>query len=114
MALAVLAIVGASSGPQVALFASCTTFCIFAINAGLYLYSPSCTPPATAPRAPPSAACGTASASSSAPSWSAASSRPAGSLRLVFAQLAVVAAVGAVIAFFAVETKGKTLEELNS
>lgn len=37
-----------------------------------------------------------------------------GSLRLVFAQLAVVAAVGALIAFFAVETKGKTLEELNS
>lgn len=37
-----------------------------------------------------------------------------GSLGLVFAQLAVVAAVGAAIAWFAVETKGRTLEELNS
>ncbi|WP_230535160.1 MFS transporter [Streptomyces sp. OUCMDZ-3434] len=37
-----------------------------------------------------------------------------GSLRLVFARLAVVAAVGALIAFFAVETTGRALEELNS
>lgn len=37
-----------------------------------------------------------------------------GGLALVFAQLAVVATVGAVIAWFAVETKGRTLEELNA
>ena len=37
-----------------------------------------------------------------------------GSLALVFTQLACVAAAGAVIALFAVETKGRTLEELNS
>ncbi|MFJ4942038.1 MFS transporter [Streptomyces albidoflavus] len=37
-----------------------------------------------------------------------------GSLRLVFARLAVVAAVGALIAFFAVETTGRPLEEHNS
>lgn len=33
---------------------------------------------------------------------------------MVFAQLGCMAVVGAVIALFAVETKGKTLEELNS
>ncbi|WP_274910665.1 hypothetical protein [Streptomyces sp. WZ-12] len=37
-----------------------------------------------------------------------------GGLAVVFAQLAGVAAVGAVIALFAVETKGRTLEDLNS
>ncbi|GAA2654269.1 hypothetical protein [Streptomyces lunalinharesii] len=37
-----------------------------------------------------------------------------GGLTLIFAQLACLAAVGAVIALFAVETKGRTLAQLNS
>lgn len=40
--------------------------------------------------------------------------RLGGSLTMVFAQLGCMAVVGAVIALFAVETKGRTLEELNS
>lgn len=62
LSLAVLALAGATSGGQVALFASGTTFFLYAINAGLYLYSPSCTPPPTGPGARRSAACGTGSA----------------------------------------------------
>lgn len=72
--LGVLALAGATSGGQVALFASCTTFFLYAINAGLYLYSPSCTRPPTGPGARRSAASGTGSASSSARSPSARSS----------------------------------------
>ncbi|MFE6717729.1 MFS transporter [Streptomyces albidoflavus] len=114
VALAVLAIVGASSGPQVALFASCTTFCIFAINAGLYLYSPELYP--TRNRAKGAAFGGLWNRLGViiGPIVVGGIIAAGGSLRLVFAQLAVVAAVGAVIAFFAIETKGKTLEELNS
>lgn len=37
-----------------------------------------------------------------------------GSLAMVFTRLGCVAVAGAVVAWFAVETKGRTLEELNS
>ncbi|MFF0627421.1 MFS transporter [Streptomyces sp. NPDC004296] len=114
LALATLALAGAVSGGQVAVFASGTTFFVYAINAGLYLYSPELYP--TRNRAKGAAFGGL---------WNRAGVilgpivvgtilGAGGSLALVFAQLAGLAAVGTVIALFAVETKGRTLEELNS
>ncbi|MFI9046852.1 MFS transporter [Streptomyces sp. NPDC053427] len=114
LAVGTLALAGAVSGGQVAVFASCTTFFVYAINAGLYLYSPELYP--TRNRAKGAAFGGL---------WNRAGVilgpivvggilGAGGSLTLVFTQLACVAAVGAVIALFAVETKGRTLEELNS
>ncbi|MFF2254145.1 MFS transporter [Streptomyces sp. NPDC058142] len=112
--LATLALVGVTSGSQVAIFASCTTFFVYAINAGLYLYSPELYP--TRNRAKGAAFGGLWNRLGVilGPITVGAIIGGGGSLMIVFAQLAVVAAVGAVIALFAVETKGKTLEELNS
>ncbi|MEK0101057.1 MFS transporter [Streptomyces sp. A475] len=112
--LATLALVGVTSGSQVAIFASCTTFFVYAINAGLYLYSPELYP--TRNRAKGAAFGGLWNRLGVilGPVTVGAIIGGGGSLTLVFAQLAGVAAVGAVIALFAVETKGKTLEELNS
>ncbi|WP_406375753.1 MFS transporter [Streptomyces sp. NBC_00647] len=114
LSLGVLALLGATSGGQVAVFASCTTFFLFAINAGLYLYSPEMYP--TANRAKGAAFGGLWNRLGVilGPITVGAIIGAGGSLGLVFAQLAVVAAVGAAIAWFAIETKGKTLEELNS
>ncbi|MCX5080621.1 MFS transporter [Streptomyces sp. NPDC056121] len=112
--LATLALVGVTSGGQVAIFASCTTFFVYAINAGLYLYSPELYP--TRNRAKGAAFGGLWNRLGVilGPITVGAIIGGGGSLTLVFAQLAAVAAVGAVIALFAVETKGRTLEELNS
>ncbi|MGX1674714.1 MFS transporter [Streptomyces sp. NPDC055400] len=112
--LATLALVGVTSGSQVAIFASCTTFFVYAINAGLYLYSPELYP--TRNRAKGAAFGGLWNRLGVilGPITVGAIIGGGGSLTLVFAQLAAVALVGAVIALFAVETKGKTLEELNS
>ncbi|MFI8906630.1 MFS transporter [Streptomyces albidoflavus] len=84
------------------------------MNAGLYLYSPELYP--TRNRAKGAAFGGLWNRLGViiGPVVVGGTIAAGGSLRLVFAQLAVVAAVGALIAFFAVETKGKTLEELNS
>lgn len=114
LSLGVLALAGATSGGQVALFASCTTFFLYAINAGLYLYSPELYP--THNRAKGAAFGGLWNRIGVilGPVTVGAIIGAGGSLTLVFAQLAAMAAVGAVIAWFAVETKGKTLEELNS
>ncbi|MET9891018.1 MFS transporter [Streptomyces sp. NPDC006465] len=114
LSLGVLALLGATSGGQVAVFASCTTFFLYAINAGLYLYSPEMYP--TANRAKGAAFGGLWNRLGVilGPMTVGAIIGAGGSLGLVFAQLAVVAAVGAAIAWFAIETKGKTLEELNS
>ncbi|MFC9244881.1 MFS transporter [Streptomyces sp. NPDC057136] len=114
LSLGVLALAGATSGVQVAIFASCTTFFLYAINAGLYLYSPELYP--THNRAKGAAFGGLWNRIGVilGPVTVGAIIGAGGSLTLVFAQLAAVAAVGAVIAWFAVETKGKTLEELNS
>ncbi|MFD9463303.1 MFS transporter [Streptomyces sp. NPDC060027] len=114
LSLGVLALLGATSGGQVAVFASCTTFFLYAINAGLYLYSPEMYP--TANRAKGAAFGGLWNRLGVilGPITVGAIIGAGGSLGLVFAQLAVVAAVGAAIAWFAIETKGKTLEELNS
>ncbi|MDT9687255.1 MFS transporter [Streptomyces sp. P9(2023)] len=113
VSLGALALAGASSGGQVAVFASCTTFFLYAINAGLYLYSPELYP--TANRAKGAAFGGLWNRLGVilGPVTVGAIIGAGGSLSLVFAQLALVAAVGAVIARFAVETKGRTLEELN-
>jgi putative MFS transporter len=112
--LATLALVGVTSGSQVAIFASCTTFFVYAINAGLYLYSPELYP--TRNRAKGAAFGGLWNRLGVilGPITVGAIIGGGGSLTLVFAQLGGVALVGAVIALFAVETKGKTLEELNS
>ncbi|MGW3816986.1 MFS transporter [Streptomyces sp. NPDC005046] len=114
LSLGVLALLGATSGAQVAVFASCTTFFLYAINAGLYLYSPELYP--TSNRAKGAAFGGLWNRLGVilGPVTVGAIIGSGGSLGLVFAQLAVVAAVGAAIAWFAVETKGRTLEELNS
>ncbi|SDM99156.1 MFS transporter [Streptomyces wuyuanensis] len=114
LALLTLALTGALSGGQVALFASCTTFFVYAINCGLYLYSPELYP--TRNRAKGAAFGGLWNRLGVilGPVVVGAILGSGGSLRLVFAQFAVVAAVGTVIACFAVETKGRTLEELNS
>ncbi|MFF1838701.1 MFS transporter [Streptomyces sp. NPDC058231] len=114
LSLGVLAVAGATSGGQVAVLASCTTFFLYAINAGLYLYSPELYP--TFNRAKGAAFGGLWNRVGVilGPITVGAIIGAGGSLALVFAQLAVVAAVGAVIAWFAVETKGRTLEELNS
>ncbi|MFD4721277.1 MFS transporter [Streptomyces sp. NPDC058423] len=114
LALLTPALTGAASGGQVALFASCTTFFVYAINCGLYLYSPELYP--TRNRAKGAAFGGLWNRLGVilGPVVVGAILGSGGSLTLVFAQFAVVAAVGTVIACFAVETKGKTLEELNS
>ncbi|MGW8883802.1 MFS transporter [Streptomyces sp. NPDC055749] len=114
LSLGVLALAGATSGVQVAVFASCTTFFLYAVNAGLYLYSPELYP--THNRAKGAAFGGLWNRIGVilGPVTVGAILGAGGSLTLVFAQLAAVAAVGAVIAWFAVETKGRTLEELNS
>ncbi|UUN25161.1 MFS transporter [Streptomyces sp. FIT100] len=114
LALATLALTGAVSGGRVALFASCTTFFVYAVNAGLYLYSPELYP--TRNRAKGAAFGGLWNRLGVilGPITVGAILGAGGGLTLVFAQLACVAAVGAAIACFAVETKGKTLEELNS
>ncbi|MFD5041594.1 MFS transporter [Streptomyces sp. NPDC058377] len=114
LSLTVLALAGATSGGQVALFASCTTFFLYAINAGLYLYSPELYP--TSNRAKGAAFGGLWNRFGVilGPVAVGAVIGAGGGLALVFAQLAMVGAVGAVIAWFAVETKGRTLEELNA
>ncbi|MGW1881477.1 MFS transporter [Streptomyces sp. NPDC001970] len=114
LALGTLALTGAVSGGQVAVFASCMTFFVYAINAGLYLYSPELYP--TRNRAKGAAFGGLWNRLGVilGPITVGAILGAGGSLTLVFAQLACVAAVGMAIAFFAVETNGKTLEELNS
>ncbi|WP_299534291.1 MFS transporter [uncultured Streptomyces sp.] len=114
LSLGVLALLGATSGLQVAVLASCTTFFLYAINGGLYLYSPELYP--TQNRAKGAAFGGIWNRLGVilGPVVVGAIMGAGGGLPLVFAQLAVMGAVGVVIAWFAVETKGKTLEELNS
>ncbi|MCX5400377.1 MFS transporter [Streptomyces sp. NBC_00102] len=114
LSLAVLALAGATSGGQVALFASCTTFFLYAINAALYLYSPELYPTSNRARGAAFGGLWNRIGVILGPVTVGAVIGSGGGLPLVFAQLAVVAAVGAVIAWFAVETKGRTLEELNS
>lgn len=112
--LLALAVAGATSGAQVAVFASCTTFFVFAINAGLYLYSPELYPTRNRARGAAFGGLWNRLGVILGPIVVGTIIGAGGSLRLVFAQLAVMAGVGMVIALFAVETKGRTLEELNS
>ncbi|MGW1000329.1 MFS transporter [Streptomyces sp. NPDC002520] len=114
LTLAALAVSGVVSGVQVAVFASCTTFFVYAINAGLYLYSPELYPTRNRARGAAFGGVWNRLGVILGPVTVGAILGAGGSLTLVFAQLACVAAVGAVIALFAVETKGRTLEELNA
>ncbi|MEU9864677.1 MFS transporter [Streptomyces sp. NPDC047971] len=114
LSLGVLALAGATSGGQVALFASCTTFFLYAVNAGLYLYSPELYPTSNRARGAAFGGVWNRLGVILGPVTVGAILGAGGSLTLVFLQLAVVAAVGAAIACFAVETKGRTLEELNA
>ncbi|WP_328940660.1 MFS transporter [Streptomyces sp. NBC_00250] len=114
LSLGVLALAGATSGGQVAVFASCTTFFLYAINAGLYLYSPELYPTSNRARGASFGGVWNRLGVILGPITVGAIIGAGGSLSLVFAQLAVVAVVGAAIACFAVETKGRTLEELNA
>lgn len=114
LSLGVLALAGATSGGQVAVFASCTTFFLYAVNAGLYLYSPELYPTSNRARGAAFGGVWNRLGVILGPVTVGAIIGAGGSLTLVFLQLAVVAAVGAAIACFAVETKGRTLEELNT
>ncbi|MFB7369883.1 MFS transporter [Streptomyces sp. NPDC056222] len=114
LSLGVLALAGATSGGQVAVFASCTTFFLYAVNAGLYLYSPELYPTSNRARGAAFGGVWNRLGVILGPVTVGAIIGAGGSLTLVFLQLAVVAAVGAAIACFAVETKGRTLEELNA
>ncbi|HWU11860.1 MAG TPA: MFS transporter [Streptomyces sp.] len=114
LSLGVLALAGAASGGQIALFASCTTFFLYAINAGLYLYSPELYPTFNRARGAAFGGLWNRFGVILGPVAVGAIIGAGGGLALVFAQLAVMGAVGAVIAWFAVETKGRTLEELNA
>jgi putative MFS transporter len=114
LSLGVLALAGATSGGQVAVFASCTTFFLYAVNAGLYLYSPELYPTSNRARGAAFGGVWNRLGVILGPVTVGAILGAGGSLTLVFLQLAVVAAVGAAIACFAVETKGRTLEELNA
>ncbi|MDV5149521.1 MFS transporter [Streptomyces sp. SBC-4] len=114
LSLGVLALAGATSGGQVAVFASCTTFFLYAVNAGLYLYSPELYPTSNRARGAAFGGVWNRLGVILGPVVVGAIIGAGGSLTLVFLQLAVVAAVGAAIACFAVETKGRTLEELNT
>ncbi|MFF2732558.1 MFS transporter [Streptomyces sp. NPDC058008] len=112
--LTVLAFAGAASGGQVALFASCTTFFLYMINAGLYLYSPELYPTSNRARGVAFGGLWNRCGVILGPIAVGAVIGAGGGLAVVFAQFAAVAAAGAVIAWFAVETKGMTLEELNT
>ncbi|MGY0022775.1 MFS transporter [Streptomyces sp. cg35] len=114
LALGTLALAGVTSGIQVAVFASCTTFFVYAINAGLYLYSPELYPTANRARGAAFGGLWNRLGVILGPVTVGAILGAGGSLSLVFVQLACVAGVGALIALFAVETKGRTLEELNA
>ncbi|MFE1950843.1 MULTISPECIES: MFS transporter [Streptomyces] len=114
LALGVLALTGATSGLKVALFASFTTLFVYAVNAGLYLYSPELYPTANRARGAAFGGVWNRLGVILGPVTVGAILGAGGGLGLVFAQLACVAVAGAVIALFAVETKGRTLEELNA
>jgi putative MFS transporter len=114
LALGTLAFAGVTSGLQVAVFASCTTFFVYAINAGLYLYSPELYPTSNRARGAAFGGLWNRLGVILGPITVGAILGSGGSLSLVFVQLACVAGAGAVIALFAVETKGRTLEELNA
>ncbi|WP_026328602.1 MFS transporter [Streptomyces sulphureus] len=112
--LAALAIAGATSGAQVAVFASVATLFVFSMNAGLYLYSPELYPTRNRAMGASFGGLWNRLGVILGPIVVGAMMNSGASLRLVFLQLACVAAVGALVAFFSPETKGKTLEELNS
>ncbi|WP_377267997.1 MFS transporter [Peterkaempfera sp. SMS 1(5)a] len=114
VALFVLALSGAGSGGQVAVLASLTTLFVYATNVSLYLYTPELYP--TRSRALGSAFGGVWNRLGIivGPIVVGAVLDGGGSLATVFTELGCVAVVGAVIALFAVETKGRTLEQLNS
>lgn len=113
LALGALSLLGAKTGSQVVLFASIASLFLFATNISLYLYTPELYP--THNRALGVAFGG---------SWNrigviigptiVGSLIGAGAgIAGIFLILSVVALVGMVAAFFAVETRGRTLEELN-
>ncbi|MFI7385623.1 MFS transporter [Streptomyces sp. NPDC049813] len=114
LALGTLALAGVTSGVQVAVFASATTFFVYAINAGLYLYSPELYPTSNRARGAAFGGLWNRLGVILGPITVGAILGSGGSLSLVFVQLACVAGVGALVALFAVETKGRTLEELNA
>lgn len=114
LSLGVLAVTGVTSGVKVAVFASCATFFLFAVNAGLYLYSPELYPTRNRAKGASFGGLWNRLGVIVGPMAVGAVISSGAGLTMVFAQLAVVAAAGAAIACFAVETKGRTLEELNS
>lgn len=114
VALFSLAVSGASSGGQVAVWASVTTLFVFATNVSLYLYTPELYPTRSRARGASFGGVWNRLGVILGPIVVGAIISSGAGLTMVFTQLGCVAAVGAVIALFAVETKGKTLEELNS
>jgi putative MFS transporter len=114
LALIVLALAGVHSGAEVAVLASVVALFVYATNVTLYLYTPELYP--TRARAKGAAFGGVWNRLGIivGPIVVGAILSGGGSLATVFTELGCVAAVGAVIALFATETRGRTLEELNS
>ncbi|MFE9778007.1 MFS transporter [Streptomyces sp. NPDC005775] len=114
VALLALAVSGATSGGQVALWASVSTLFVFATNVSLYLYAPELYPTRSRARGASFGGVWNRLGVILGPIVVGAIIGSGAGLTMVFTQLGCVAVAGAVIALFAVETKGKTLEELNS
>ncbi|MFC5753436.1 MFS transporter [Actinomadura rugatobispora] len=112
-ALIPLALSGAVSGGQVAVWASVATLFVYATNVSLYLYTPELYP--TRSRALGASFGGVWHRLGViiGPVVVGADIGAGGGLVTVFTVLGCVAAAGAVTALFAVETKGRTLEQLN-
>ncbi|MGH3391532.1 MAG: MFS transporter [Actinomadura sp.] len=114
VALLVLAASGAGSGVQVAVWASITSLFVYATNVSLYLYTPELYP--TRNRALGASFGGVTNRLGviAGPIVVGTILGAGGSIVTVFTVLGAVALVGALTALFAEETKGRTLEELNS
>ncbi|MEU9025738.1 MFS transporter [Actinomadura sp. NPDC048394] len=112
-ALGTLAVLGASSGSQVMLWASLAAFFVFATNVTLYLYTPELFP--TRSRA---LGCSTGGVFNRlgvilGPIVVGRIIDHGGSNATVFGVLGAVALIGALTALLATETRGKTLEQLS-
>lgn len=108
------AVSGATSDGQVAVWASVATLFVFAISVSLYLYTPELYPTRSRARGASFGGVWNRLGVILGPIVVGAIIGSGGSLAMVLTQLGCVAVAGAVVAWFAVETKGRTLEELNS
>ncbi|GLY89910.1 MFS transporter [Actinoallomurus iriomotensis] len=114
VALLALAVSGTGSGGQVAVWASITSLFVYATNVSLYLYTPELYP--TQSRALGASLGGVSNRLGVivGPIVVGTIIGSGAGIATVFTVLGVVALAGALTALFAVETRGRTLEQLNS